>query len=197
VVVEARDGSARHEARVAAASALGWSPAGDELAYSDSAEPVGLPVGPLELMDVRSGTSRLLVDGPVVAWFWAPDGRTLAVLRIPLPSDDSVATVPALTAARSGPVAQADRLSLRLLFVDVRTGAIGFQRAVRLPDIVLGQFLPFVDQYARSHRLWSPASDAIVLPLQDEMGTSHITIVPADGSAERRIADGIAAFWGP
>ncbi len=197
VVVEARDGSSRREARVGGASALGWSPAGDELAYSDSTAPVGLPIGPLELIDVRSGATRLLVDGSVVAWFWAPDGRTLAVLRIPLPSDNSVAAVPALTAALQGPIAQADRLSLHLLFVDVRTGAIRSHRAVRLSDLVLAQFLPFVDQYARSHRLWSPTSDAIVLPLQDEAGASHITIVPADGSAERRIADGIAAFWSP
>jgi hypothetical protein len=191
VVVEARDGSFRHEARVAAGSALGWSPAGDQLAYSNSPVSIGLPVGPLELIDVGSGTTRPLVDGPVVAWFWAPDGRTLAVLRFRVPGDGQVA------AAGGRLLAATDRLALRLLFVDVASGTIRFGREVRLSDLVLAQFLPFADQYARSHRVWSPASDAIVLPLQDETGSSHITIVPADGSPERRIADGVAAFWSP
>jgi len=191
VVVEARDGSFRHEARVSAGSALGWSPAGDQLAYTNSPVPIGLPVGPLELIDVRSGTTRQLVDGPVVAWFWAPDGRTLAVLRFRVPGDGQV------VAAGGRFLAATDRLALRLLFVDVATGAIRFGREVRLSDLVLAQFLPFADQYARSHRVWAPGSDAIVLPLQDETGSSHVTIVPADGSAERRIADGVAAFWSP
>lgn len=190
VVVEARDGSLRHEARVSGASAIGWSPTGEQLAYSDSALPIGLPIGPLKLIDARSGATRLLVDGPVVAWFWAPDGRTIAVLRIPQPTDGQVASVPVVAA-------QTDRLSLRLLFVDVATGLVHFSRGVRLSDIVIGQLLPYADQYARSHRVWSPASDAIVLPLQDDSGSSHITIVPADGSAERQIADGVAAFWSP
>jgi hypothetical protein len=191
VVVEARDGSFRHEVRVSAGSALGWSPAGDQLAYSNSPLAIGLPVGPLELIDVRSGTTRQLVDGPVIAWFWAPDGRTLAVLRFRIPGDGQVA------AAGGRLQATTDRLALRLLFVDVATGTVGFGREVRLSDLVLAQFLPFADQYARSHRIWSPASDAIVLPIQDETGSSHITIVPADGSPERRIADGVAAFWSP
>jgi TolB protein len=191
VIVEARDGSFRREARVAGASALGWSPTGDQLAYSDSRQPIGLPVGSLELIDVASGATRVLVDGPVVAWFWAPDGRTLAVLRFRLPSDGQVA------AAGGTVLAATDRLGLRLLFVDAATGIVRFAREVRLSDLVLTQFLPFADQYARSHRVWSPASDAIVLPLQDEAGSSHITIVPADGSPELRIADGVAAFWSP
>jgi hypothetical protein len=191
VVVEARDGSFRREARVAGASALGWSPTGEQLAYSDSAQPVGLPIGPLELIDVQSGSTRILVDGPVVAWFWAPDGRTLAVLRFRLPSDGQVA------AAGGRFLALSDPLTLRLLFVDAGTGTIRYGRDVRLSDLVLAQFLPFADQYARSHGIWSPDSEAIVLPLQDELRSSHITIVPADGSAERRIADGVAAFWSP
>jgi WD40-like Beta Propeller Repeat len=191
VVIEARDGSFRHEAKVSAGSALGWSPAGDQLAYSNSPVGAGLPVGPLELIDVRSGETRQLVDGPVVAWFWAPDGRTLAVLRFRVQGDGQIAS------AGGNPLAVTDLLTLRLLFVDVASGAIRFGREVRLSDLVLAQFLPFADQYARSHRIWSPASDAIVLPLQDETGSSHITIVPADGSPERRIAEGVAAFWSP
>lgn len=197
VVVERRDGSSRRELPVAAASALGWSPTGDHFAFSDSALPLGLPVGPLHVIETKSGATRRLIDGPVVAWFWSPDGRTLAVLRIPLPSDGQVAAVRGSAGVRGELMAQSDPPALRLLFVDVETGAIGFGREVRLSDLVLTQFVPFVDQYARSHRVWSPASDAIVLPLQDENRASHVTIVPADGSPERRLAEGVAAFWSP
>ncbi len=197
VVVEARDGSSRHERAVPGASAVGWSPAGNQLAYTAATGQIGLPVGSLHLIDARAGTVRTLLEGLVMSWFWAPDGRTIAALRIPLPGDDQIASLPAIAAAGSGPIAQADPLSLRLVFVDVATGAVRSEQSVRLSDIVLAQFLPFFDQYARSHRMWSPASDAIVLPLQDETGAGHVTIVPADGSPQRPIADGVAAFWSP
>jgi TolB protein len=197
LVVEARDGSSHREASVAGASAIGWSPAGDQLGYTAAAVQFGLPIGPLQLIDARSGAVRTLLGGPVVSWFWAPDGRTIAALRIPLPGEDQVASLSAVAATGSGPIAQADPLSLRLLFVDVASGTLRSERAVRLSDIVLAQFLPFFDQYARSHRLWSPLSDGIVLPLQDETGAGHVTIVPADGSKPRPIADGVAAFWSP
>lgn len=197
LVVEARDGSSRRETPVPGASALGWSPAGDQLAYTAAAQQFGLPLGSLRLIDARAGAVRTLLEGLVVSWFWAPDGRTIAALRIPVAADDQVASLPVIAAAGSGPIAQADPLSLRLLFVDVATGAVRSEQSVRLSDIVLAQFLPFFDQYARSHRMWSPASDAIVLPLQDETGAGHVTIVPADGSRQRAIADGVAAFWSP
>lgn len=197
LVVEASDGSSRRETPVPGASALAWSPAGDQLAWTAAAQGFGLPLGPLQLIDARAGAVRTLLEGLVVSWFWAPDGRTIAALRIPLPGDDQVASLPAIAAAGSGPIALADPLSLRLLFVDVATGKVRSEQSVRLSDIVLAQFLPFFDQYARSHRLWSPASDAIVLPLQDETGAGHVTIVPADGSTQRPIADGVAAFWSP
>jgi TolB protein len=197
LVVDARDGSSRHETSVAGASAIGWSPAGDQLGFTASAGQFGVPIGPLQLIDARSGAVRTLLSGPVVSWFWAPDGRTIAALRIPLPGEDQVASLPAIAAAGGSPIAQADPLTLRLMFVDVATGTPRSEQAVRLSDVVLAQFLPFFDQYARSHRLWSPASDAIVLPLQDESGAGHVTVVPADGSKPRPIADGVAAFWSP
>ena len=39
---------------------------------------VALPVGPLRLMDGASGEVRTLLDGTVIAFFWAPDGKTIA-----------------------------------------------------------------------------------------------------------------------
>lgn len=197
VVVEARDGSARHATAILGAGALGWSPDGAQLAYMAPAQSSSLPVGPLHLIDAGSGATRLLLNEPVLAYFWAPDARTIAALRIVLPSDDNVVAIAAVVPLVARPIAQSGGLSLELAFVDVATGTIRSERPVRLSDIVVRQFLPFFDQYALSHRLWSPAGEAIVLPLVDDAGAAHITIVPADGSEPRQIADGVAAFWSP
>jgi len=112
VVVEARGSSARHEAAIRGPSALGWSPDGDQLAYIAPAQAIGLPLGPLHLIDAGSGATRLLLDGPVVAYFWAPDARTIAALRIALPGDDSVAAIPAIARMEGRPIAQGEGLPL-------------------------------------------------------------------------------------
>ncbi len=197
VVVEARDGTARHETPILGASALGWSPDGVQLAYTAPAQRIGLPVGPLHLIDASSGATRLLLDGPVLAYFWAADARTIAALRIVLPGDDKVAAIRPIAPTGARPILQSGGLSLRLAFVDVATGTIRSERLVRLSYIFVRQLLPFFDQYALSHRIWSPASEAIVLPLVDDAGAAHIEIVPADGSEPRQVADGVAAFWSP
>ena len=56
--------------------------------------------------------------------------------------------------------------------------------------------LPFFDQYALSHRLWSPDGGSIALPVVAE-GTEQIVVVQADGSGARRVADGVEDFWSP
>lgn len=197
LVVEARDGSVRQVTAVTGAGALGWSPDRAQLAYIASAQQIGPPVGPLHLIDAESGATRSLLDGPVLAYFWAPDGRTITALRVVRSSDDNVVAMATLASIGARAIAQEGALSLEIGFVDVATGASRSERPVRLSDIVVAQFLPFFDQYALSHRLWSPASDAIVLPLVDDAGAAHITIVPADGSKPRQLADGVAAFWSP
>jgi TolB protein len=58
----------------------------------------------------------------------------------------------------------------------------------------LSQLMPFFDQYALSHRLWSPTSDALVLPLLED-GRSFIYIVPIHGGDRRFLAEGSMASW--
>ena len=58
----------------------------------------------------------------------------------------------------------------------------------------MNQFLPFFDQYALSHRLWSPDSEALVLPVK-RAGVSEITVVPIDGAQPVTLAAGEIAFW--
>jgi TolB protein len=197
VVVEADDGTGRHQVDVFGEAVLGFGSRTNDLAFiapAAAAPPVTLPVGPLRVVDAASRAVRTLVAGSVVAFFWSPDGRTITSLRIVAQGDDKIAKV----AARGViPAAPAPGLELRLAFVDVESGAIRSQTDVRLGDVFVSQVLPFFDQYALSHRVWAPDSAAIALPLIDDDGTTALVVLPADGSDARRVAEGVAGFWSP
>ena len=214
VVVESRDGATRHEVPVFGVAALEFDPVGDTLAFV-AADRVGnaaqFPVGPLRTVDPASGAVRTLLSGSVVAFFWAPDGRTIVALRLNGPADNNVASradaVGSL--ARSGasqatPAAQAAQAAqtaagtlIRVAFVDVASGSIRSERVGRLSDGFLNQILPYFDQYALSHRFWSPDGSSIVLPLDDGQGVSQLTVIPADGSDGRQLTAGVLGTWSP
>jgi TolB protein len=132
-----------------------------------------------------------LQPGNVVAFFWSPNGRTIAAFRIGAP-DDTVAL-----ARSTRPAAAAPGLALDLLFVDAASGSVRSRTPVRLADTFTPQVLPFFDQYALSHRLWAPDSSAIVVPLVAEDETTGLSIIRPDGSGVRRIATGDIGFWSP
>ncbi|HEY8635642.1 MAG TPA: hypothetical protein VIL81_00120 [Candidatus Limnocylindrales bacterium] len=71
------------------------------------------------------------------------------------------------------------------------------ERPVQLTDLFVSQLLPFFDQYALSHRIWSPDSASIALPLVGAGGPSQIFVIRTDGSDARRVADRAASFWSP
>ena len=56
------------------------------------------------------------------------------------------------------------------------------------------QFLPFFDQYALSHRIWSPDSRALTIPILEE-GVSHIAVVDLDREDVKLLSTGEIAFW--
>ncbi len=186
VVVQARGGSDDQRVSIPGASALGWSPDGALLGYLTPATGDALTIGALHVIEARTGSARTLLDGLVAAFFWAPDGRTVAAVRLVTPGGQTASVSP-VAAARS----------LELVLVDVATGGVTLERPIDLSPLYVGQLLPFFDQYALSHRVWSPASDAVVLPLVDEAGASQVTVIPADGAAPRILAEGVSAFWSP
>jgi TolB protein len=199
LVVEARDGSSRHEVQVFGPAAFNFEPSGETLAVNgadkDGSQPTTLPVGPLRVVDPASGAVRGLLDGLVVAFWWAPDGRTIAALR--LGADDGGGIAAAGGGALRLPIAQGAGVGLQLVFVDVSAGSILAERHVRVSEMFAGQLLPFFDQYALSHRLWSPDGRSIVLPLADENGVDRLYVIATDGSEPRVLADGVIGFWSP
>ena len=89
-----------------------------------------------------------------------------------------------------------DRREGATLVPDGRDGGDPFAWDVRPLRQLRRQVLPYFDQYALSHRVWSPDSASIALPVVAE-GTEQVVVVQADGSGARRVADGVEGFWSP
>jgi len=205
IVVESRDGESRQHLSVFGPAALAFDPTGDALASIAAdkpvTDPVAFPLGPLRLIDARTGAVRTLLGGSVICFFWSPDGRTIAALRLGSadgPSADSgrVSTAAAMTGTLAA-ATPAPSPQVHLTFVDVATGDVRSDRVVRLADDFVSTILPYFDQYALSHRVWAPDSSSIVLPLVDSSERSRAVILGADGVDGRPVADAIDAFWSP
>ena len=217
IVVAARDRSTSRQILAYGPSAMLFDPVGDTLATIAATKVVkgapSVPLGPLRLVDPASGSVRTLLDDAVVAFFWSPDGQTIAAIQTTLPDVGPVAgtsgsTYPgaasrAVLTSAGPPQDQSDRTAASvgvdagLVFIDVATGTVRSRQTVRLADHFVGQLLPYFDQYALSHQLWSPDSTSLLLPLATKTGQDQIVVVPADGSAPRPIADGAKGFWSP
>ena len=182
LVVAAPDGSAEHTTPVFGPAAIAFDPSGATVATNAGTDPsqaaLGFPSGPLRLVDATSGTVRTLVDGTIVGFFWSPDGRTIAALRLQAAGGGTVADRSIVAAAAFAPASPVESTTpvstpgpsagatiaptpgptggseLHLLFVDVAGGAIRSDRVVRLTSHFINQFLPYFDQYALSHRVW-------------------------------------------
>lgn len=197
VVVDTQTGE-RRPYEEAGSLALSWSPTRDQVAYINGRVDGHPYWGPLQVLDVASGQTRLLSRQTVLAFFWSPDGRSIAFITISRDEDDGGinAGLPAkerVLSRRALPVQQGQGF-LTLSVVDVDTG-----QGLRLIDFeptasYIGQFLPFFDQYALSHRVWSPDSSAVVLPVREDSG-NVVLIVPTRGGRPQRLAEGDIAFW--
>ena len=205
IILEARGGGRRDAIPVDGSVAISFDPTGTALAFiaSDRAgdDPPPLPIGPLRVVNATDGTLRVLWSGPVMAFFWSPDGRTIAALEYVDPDDvgpGEAATARRLATTEALPAAaQASGLAARLVFLDVTTGDLRSDRQVRVSDLFAFQVLPFFDQYARSHRLWSPDGESLVLPVATSGVPDRLVVLDADGGDARPLADGSIGFWSP
>jgi TolB protein len=220
IVVAARDGSAEHATPVFGPAAIVFDPTGDTAAtigsLEASATPLAFPIGPLRLIDAASGAVRTLLDGTVVGFFWSPDGRTIAALRLQPGSGSTVADRSTVSpaaivaaAAISNPSGSAASPleapspaptpgpELHLLFISVADGAVRSDRIVHPTERFVNEYLPYFDQYALSHRVWAPDSSAILLPLVDATGADQLVSLQPDGNPSPHVFDGTVGFWSP
>ena len=151
--------------------ALSWSPQGDTLALMSPQIAAPHTYGPIRLLDAQTGDLRMLVEETAIAFFWSPDGSKIAYLS-PLSGkgEDRVTQAPdTLMHVSAQPGAP---LLLNLSVVDVASGDMQLLSTFAPTPLFVGQYLPFFDQYALSHRLWSPGSDALVMPMLSAEGDS-------------------------
>jgi TolB protein len=207
VTLESMDRARRQVAPVFGVAAVSFDPTGTKLAYVGSEQPraeeIAFPLGPLRILDPVSGQSRTLLGGDVVAFFWSPDGRTIAALTL-VPPDDEVVGIPGAGLASTGgrtpgaddPPPPAQGVPLTLVFVDVDSATIRTTRQVAVTSRFVNNILPYYDQYALSHRLWSPDNTSIALPLDAE-GDDQLFVIPADGSDMTPLEGAELGFWRP
>lgn len=134
-----------------------WSPDGTQVAFAHGIE----PLSPITVIDADGSNERVLagVEG-VVAFFWSPDSTRLAVVSLeqaqpPLPQ--AARAVPVLHRHQNG----SEDIVFVWSVIDVASGEV--TRFARFfPTVSQYAVYQYFDQYAQSHRVWSPDSRFIV-----------------------------------
>lgn len=179
--------------------ALSWSPINDELAFMSPVQDSRTFFGPIQLLDAETGLLEPLTNNVALAFFWSPDGRYIAYLTPFRQDDDDFAEWDAPQPISTPQYAQqtvqrqAARLSLYVIEVAERSERLVTTFAPS-PQFI-NQFLPFFDQYALSHRVWSPDSDALVFSVIDlEDPSLRVAVIGLDGT-QTFVGDGDMPFW--
>jgi TolB protein len=192
VVQEWATQSPRHTIPYRGAVALSWSPTAAQLAFISPPTASPHPYGPLRLLDTADGRTRLLSGRTVLAFFWSPDGRHIAYLTTGRAAP-GVGEPTRLAAV----IAQQEQPWLDLWLVRVENGEEQRLATFQPTALFFTQFLPFFDQYARSHHLWSPDGQALVLPVRENSGQERIYRFAITGEAPQPLIEGAMAFWSP
>jgi TolB protein len=174
------------------------SPDGKYVAYR-----VIVPDGtsPIHIMDMD--TSEIVgvnsVDD-IYAFFWSPDSQKIAYVTAPEGSDRSASVDQTGYLAKRIP-AQNQQSAPQLLWnvYDVTLG-IDTVLADFVPTYEMGYLLTYFDQFAPSHRIWSPDSQALVYsavtqtPQGELQSEVYITLIDAPGEPVR-VSGGVFAVW--
>lgn len=162
--------------------ALEWSPTHPVLAVASSSF-IGDPLlEELKVIEVASGKTRTLVKDNFAAYFWSPDGTRILYAKRKLGTDLWAWAV-----------------------VEVKDGKT-YEVVDFVPSRPLLLVFQYFDQYALSHRIWSPDSKHFVFAgaaganarPEDGLRTPAVYTVEAIAHAKAKsIAEGHIAFWSP
>lgn len=166
-------------------TAFAWSPGGATLAVAEQSRG-GTPLfDSLRLVRADGSGGSVLVEEQLLAFFWSPQGDSIAWIGVdPLSRSMELA----VSAVESGAAAGEPRRLFRFS-----------------PTGELFTLFSFFDQYAYSHSIWAPDGSALVVTGTDgpEPGRRNgsgppggqVYVVDADTGDARRIASGKVAVW--
>lgn len=166
------------------------SPDDSTLAYTHRAPG---HLGNLRLVDVATGEVESLLIEDTFAFFFSPDSSKLAVVALESHSD--LPESPNGVEAR--PPSQDGTVLFTWYIVDLATRE--FERiAPFLPTDEQFYIFSYFDQYANSHRLWSPDSQALVwveTNIDDTSPRVRVLTFDGDEPAIRTLMDGRQAIF--
>jgi TolB protein len=177
--LEEGNGTVRDLGRVASQSAFSWSPDARTLAVAEAVLPTGALYAGLSLLDVGHGGREALYAGPVGGFFWSPDGARILVIAPDLDTGEWRGVVVTRKTRE-------EREVLRFL-----------------PSPESQALMLHFDQYALSHRLWSPDSSHFAFagyPVdagREGPARPTVWVVNAADGLQKVVGEGRSAFWSP
>ena len=168
-----------------------WSPDGNRVAYR---EITNVNYGPLIVADALSGEviSRSPSTG-IIAFFWSPDSQQIAYLTlVASPGSFSASASPQTVL-----VAQTEQQPAGIAWsvMDVSSSDIR-QYGPFIPTRESLYLMQFFDQFAQSHRIWSPDSRHLLYSELTEAGpVISVQDTSQAGSVPFSIAEGIIGIW--
>ena len=183
LMIAAADGSApKSFGALPEKLALEWSPTQPVLAVATSSF-VGDPLlDELWLIDVSSGKMRTVLKDQFAAYFWSPNGTRILYAK---PRRDTDLWTWAVLEVGNGKTYE----------------VVDFA-----PSRPLLQVFQYFDQYALSHRLWSPDSQHLVFtgsagadahPAAALQNPTVYTVDAVAHATPKALSDGHIAFWSP
>jgi TolB protein len=129
----------------------------------------------VRVLDRLTGESVIAFDESVGGLWWCPDGRRLLAL------------------VRASTDAEA---SVRWAIWDHSDVVVG--ESFQMSSTLAATVLPFFEQFAPAHRLWSPDGRAVVTAGVSDGGRSEIIVQELDIPTSRVVvAQGTVAWWAP
>ncbi len=184
--LRAFDGSGERTVATDAGSPfLEFSGDGKRIAYLAVVSIQPIPAGTLTVVDLSGEMKkRTLKESPVLEFFWAPDGRTLA-FAVPETSGDIDPMF----------LQNENAAYIRLMGYDA-VSAKTWVIARFPPSRGFFSVLPYFDQYQRSATIWSPDSRFIGFTALTADGSPGLFVARADGNVKPRfLTPGDQAFW--
>lgn len=175
------------------AAAFGWNATGQILAFISPRQKVENFLGPLRLVQLDTGQVELLTEDTVLAFFWAPDGRHIAYFT--LAGGETSMPMPFSTNGHGSSTTADDTLRLDVWVVAIDGTPPRHLLTFEPHPLFVSQFLPFFDQYALSHSLWSPHSDGLVIPAVVDTMAQITVISPTELHAPRVVGEGSMPCW--